>query len=191
VTPRSEAKTRRLIEADDQTVVNFKQVIEEDRQQKADYYQTQYNILQSRVLARKTIEALHLWDSPYLGAAPKTQGFSVVQTIAGAGAWVGGLFSSASGAASSEPAADETAAQSKAIDAFLLRLNVAPIRNSRIVDLKFRMPDPALAAEVVNQMARAYIEQNLEYKFMASKEASDWLGERLAEQRKQVEAAET
>src|SRR5262245_45380686 len=50
-----EAKTRLLIEADDQNVVNFKQVVEEDRQQKADFYQTQYNILQSRSLARKTI----------------------------------------------------------------------------------------------------------------------------------------
>src|SRR6185436_11733554 len=151
-----EAKTRLLIEADDQNVVNFKQVIEEDRQQKADYYQTQYNILQSRVLARKTIEALHLWDSPYLGAEPKSQGFSVGQALNGAGAWIGGLFHSASGAAPAEPAADETFAQSKAIDSFLLKLNVSPIRNSRIVDLKFRMPDPSLAAQVVNQMAKAY-----------------------------------
>jgi polysaccharide biosynthesis transport protein len=58
------------------------------------------------------------------------------------------------------------------------------------VDVKFRLPDPALAARVVNALARNYIEQNLEYKFVASKEASDWLGERLSEQRRQVEQAE-
>jgi capsular exopolysaccharide synthesis family protein len=40
-------------------------------------------------------------------------------------------------------------------------------------------------------LAKNYIEQNLEYKFMASKEASDWLGDRLAEQRKAVELAES
>src|SRR5262245_13200597 len=54
-TPIYEARTRLLIEAEQQNVVNFKQVIEED-QTKADYYQTQYNILQSRSLARRTLE---------------------------------------------------------------------------------------------------------------------------------------
>ena len=58
------------------------------------------------------------------------------------------------------------------------------------MDVKYRHPDPALATSIVNALARNYIEQNLEYRFMASKEANDWLGARLAEQRKEVEAAE-
>src|SRR6476469_2983598 len=61
-----EARTRLLIEADGPNVINFAEVVDEQRA-KADYYQTQYNILQSRQLARKTIEALQLWASPYLG----------------------------------------------------------------------------------------------------------------------------
>ena len=69
-------------------------------------------------------------------------------------------------------------------------MTVSPIRNSRLVDVKYRHPDPALATSIVNALARNYIEQNLEYRFMASKEANDWLGARLAEQRKEVEAAE-
>src|SRR5438552_3262649 len=44
VTPIFEAKTRLLIEAENQNVVTFKQVVEQD-QTRADYYQTQYNIL--------------------------------------------------------------------------------------------------------------------------------------------------
>jgi len=66
-----------------------------------------------------------------------------------------------------------------------------PVRNSRIVDLKFRSPDPALATNVANVHARGYIEQNMEFKFLTSKEATDWLSARMAEARKQVEAAET
>ncbi len=88
------------------------------------------------------------------------------------------------------PAADETASQSGAIDRFLAGLTVSPIRNSRLVDVRFESPDPALSAQVANALARAYIEQNLEFKFTSSKEASDWLGQRLGEQRKQVEASE-
>jgi capsular exopolysaccharide synthesis family protein len=43
---------------------------------------------------------------------------------------------------------------------------------------------------VANALARAYIEQNLEFKFLSSKEASDWLGLRMAEQKKLVESSE-
>ena len=43
---------------------------------------------------------------------------------------------------------------------------------------------------IVNALAQNYIDQTLEYKFSANKDANDWLGEQLAEQRKQVEAAE-
>src|SRR4029079_19174595 len=88
------------------------------------------------------------------------------------------------------PDAGGPAAQSKAIDTFLAHLTVAPIRNSRLVDVKYQLPDPAQAPAIVNTLAKNYIEQNLEYKFMASKDASDWLGARLAEERKGVEAAE-
>ena len=191
-TPIFESRTRLLIEAEDPNVVSFKQVINE-AQQKADYYQTQYNILQSRALARKTIDSLNLWEHPLLGA-PKTQdaGFSTGKAIAGAAGYVTGLFGSEPAAASTEaPGADETQAQSGTIDRFLSALTVAPIRNSRLVDVKFRSADAALATNVVNALARNYIAHNLEYRFSASKEASDWLGEQLSEQRKQVEAAES
>lgn len=186
-TPIFEAKTRLLIESDDPNVVSFKEVINEE-QTKADYYQTQYNILQSRALARKTLDALKLWDHP-LFAPQEAKWYSAAGIIALAGQPFKGAEEGAR-AEAAIPAADETAAQSRAIDAFLTHLTVAPIRNSRLVDIKYQLPDAAVATQVVNTLARTYIEQNLEYKFMSSKEASDWLGERLAEQRKQVEQAE-
>ena len=188
-TPVYEAGTRLLIEADNPNVLSFKQVIEEE-QQRADYYQTQYNILQSRALARKTLDALKLWKTPPFGG--ERDGFSVRNAIGGSIAWVTGLASSApppDGNAIRD--AEETQAQSNAIDQFLASLTIAPVRNSRLVDLRFRSSDGPLATRVVNQLAKSYIEQDLEYRFMASKEASDWLGQQLTEQRKQVEAAET
>src|SRR5215207_8291935 len=60
-TPIYEARTRLLLEAEQQHVVNFKEVVDED-QTKADYYQTQYNVLQSRALARRTVDGLRLWN---------------------------------------------------------------------------------------------------------------------------------
>ena len=178
VTPVYEAKTRLLIEADGPNVINFTEVIDEQRS-KADYYQTQYNILQSRQLARKTVDALQLWDSPHLGASHS----DFFPSLFGYGA---------TGAApKGQQNAGETLEQSRTIDRFLENLSVSPIRNSRLVDVKYRLADPELAMRVANAVAKNYIDQNLEYKFLASKEARDWLGERLNEQRRQVEAAET
>ena len=188
-TPIFEARTRLLIEAENPNVVSFKEVIDED-QAKADYYQTQYNILQSRALARKTVETLGLWEHPLLNASA-AKGFSIARAIGGVTALVTGLFSSTPAAAAGEPiAGEETAAQSQVIDKLLEALSVAPIRNSRLVDLKFRSPDAAFSTRVVNALAKNYIDQTLEYKFSASKEANDWLDGQLAEQRKEVEAAE-
>ena len=64
------------------------------------------------------------------------------------------------------------------------------MRNSRLVDISMTSTDPQLAADLANAHARAYIEQNLEYRFSASKDATDWLEGQLAEQRKKVEASE-
>src|SRR5215469_2499459 len=75
VTPVFEAKTRLLIESENPNVVSFKAVVDED-QTKQDYYQTQYNILQSRALARRTLDQLKLWDMAPFGGAVDT-GFSL------------------------------------------------------------------------------------------------------------------
>ena len=189
-TPIYEARTRLLIDAENPNVVTFKEVIDED-QAKADYYQTQYNILQSRALARKTIENLGLWEHPLLNRTARNgKGFSVSRVIGGAFGFVTSMFSSAPAAAADASGSEETEAQSRTVDALLEDLAISPIRNSRLVDVKFRSPDAALSTRIVNALAKNYIDQNLEYKFSASKEANDWLDEQLAEQRKEVEAAE-
>jgi polysaccharide biosynthesis transport protein len=181
VTPIYEAKARLLIESDNPNIISFKEVIDEQGA-KADYYQTQYSILQSRSLARKTLGSLNLWEHRSFGGPAHRPG--LFARLFGGPAPAGGQMGDG-------PAGDaETPEQSLAIDRFLASLTVAPIRNSRLVDLKFRLPDPELAMRVVNALARAYIEQTLEYRFVASKEASDWLGERLSEHRTQVEQAE-
>ena len=179
-TPIYEARTRLLIEADNPNIISFKAVIDEQGA-KADYYQTQYNLLQSRILAHKTLDRLNLWDNPYLGQPATGPGF-VARLLGDHARGKHSESAAASGGESPE--------QSRAIDRFLANLTVSPIRNSRLVDIRFRLPDPELATRVVNALAKNYIKQNLEYRFVASKEASDWLGERLDENRKQVEQAE-
>ena len=190
--PLYTARTRILIDVENPNVVSFKEVINE-QQAKTDYNQTQYNILQSRSLARKTVESMKLGDQ-LLASSTRTSKVSVTGVLRGVVGWIGGLFGGeASPPAQSEnqiPAADETAAQSREIDAFLSHLSVSPLRGSRLVDVSYTLPDPALATQIVNALAKNYIQQNLEYKFLASQDASDFLNTQLQQQRKNVETAE-
>ncbi len=186
-TPIYQGKVTLLIDAENQNVVDFKQVVDEN-QTRPDYYQTQYSLLQSRSLARRTLDTLKLWNQPPFGVASGQKGFSLRGAISGAMSWVAGLFRSQ--ASGPRPPVDETAVQSGAIDALLGSLSVSPVRNSRLVEVSFRSTDPRLAAEVANAQAKGFIQQNLEFKFLSSKEATDWLGQQLAEQRTKVEASE-
>ncbi|MCX6545013.1 MAG: polysaccharide biosynthesis tyrosine autokinase [Acidobacteria bacterium] len=194
-TPIYQARVQLLLEPENPNVVSFKQVIDQE-QWTEEYYRTQFTILQSRALARRTINTLKLWENPEFGGSggQKKTPFSVMGTVRGATSaatgWVMGLFSGPPKATASVANANETAAQSGLIDAFLGGLSVTPIRNSRLVDIEYASPDPAMAATIINTVAKQYIEQNLEYKFLSSKEASDWLGQQLVVERKKLEDSE-
>ena len=108
----------------------------------------------------------------------------------GAAGWVVSLVAGAP-AQAEVPGADETAAQVKTIDAFIDRLTVTPVRNSRLVEVSYRSQDPVVAASVANAIAKSYIDQNMDFRFTATREASTWLQEQLATQRRAVEQAES
>jgi len=181
--PVYEAQVQILIDKEASNVVMFKEAVEQS-QLTDDYYQTQYRILQSRALARRTIDDLKLWNSPEFAG---TRG-----TLSSAAHKIRSLVSGqdADAPRGGTAAPDETRAQSQVLDRFLANLTAAPVRNTRLVNIRFTASDAKLAAQVANQLAKAYIEQSLEVKFLASKEASDWLNARMTEQRKQVEESE-
>jgi capsular exopolysaccharide synthesis family protein len=184
--PIYEAHALILIEKENTNVVTFKEAFEQN-QITDDYYQTQYKILQSRALARRTMDSLKLWDSPQFN--PKPDGsISIRQIVMAPVAWLSQSIRRSRSIES--PLQDETRAQSALIDKFLAALTVTPVRNSRLVDVTFESPSASQAAIITNALARNYIEENLEFKFLATKEATDWLGQRLSEQRQQVENSE-
>lgn len=196
-TPIYESSAQLLIENDTQNVITFKEVVEQERTT-AEYYQTQYRILQSRALAKATIEKLDLWNNPEFGTSlatvdktPSRFRRMIDPAISLASRVLTPLFGQPPPSPVAEtPEAAETAAQSRVISGFLQRLTVSPVRNSRLVDVRFRSTDPARAAAIANALAQAYIDRTLEFKFLATKEASEWLANQLAEQRKRVEETE-
>jgi len=63
------------------------------------------------------------------------------------------------------------------IDVLRSRLSIEPLRESRLVNLRFRAHDPELAAQAANLLARLYVEQWLEFRSAAFREAAARLEE--------------
>jgi succinoglycan biosynthesis transport protein ExoP len=127
------------------------------------YIETQSKILQSETLALQTIKALDLGRYPEFGGTANSL------------AWTHGV------GASRRPAI---------LGAFLGRLIVKRVPNSRLVEVQFEAEDPQLAAQVVNTHLQTYIEQNFRSKYDATTQASNWLSAELEELRIKVEKSE-
>lgn len=181
-TPIYDATVRLQIETQAPNVLSFGEVVSETGLvARSEFYRTQYEVLRSRSLARKTIDLLSLWDHPVI--VPKAgASFNPVQLVT---SWVGSLHQPDGAVAD-----NESRAKSRALDTFLDALTVSPVRDSRIVDVTFSSPDPSLSAAVANTLAGAYIEQELAFRHESSQEATHWLWERLEDQRQEVETAE-
>jgi succinoglycan biosynthesis transport protein ExoP len=177
-----EARVQLLIEDERPNVIIFKDAAETDKTS-IDYYQTQYRILESESMARRTLDTLKAWDHPEFTEI-QVRRTSILSRLRRAGAT---LARRASGdAASARPPASE----GQRIRSFLSALTIAPVKNSRLVDVIYLSSDPALAARVANTLAQVYIKENRDSKFAASKEVSDWLTLQLEEQRKRVQESE-
>ncbi len=184
--PEYLARVQILIENENPNVVKFDQIYEQDKGAD-EYYQTQYRILRSRLIARRVLDSQKLWKHPAF-ANPKTISGTVIGAIAGAVDRVGDMLGAK--AASEPPDSRETRSQTAAIDGFLRHLIVSPVRNSRLVDVSYESSDPKLSAQLANAVAEQYIAQSLEFKFNTSKSATAWLEEQMTSQRKEVESSE-
>ncbi|RLC01162.1 MAG: hypothetical protein DRH90_16790 [Deltaproteobacteria bacterium] len=194
-TPIYEASSRIVIEKENPNLVSIQEVMAVDSTG-TDYYQTQYKIIESRVVARDVIERLDLANSPEFLPPPED---SVVAQVKG---WVNGLLTGSIewfrslintgeiGPVHDASPGDGAAQDSELVTDFLQRVEVSPIRNSRLVDIRLEAKDPVMAARMANDLVRAYINQNLEIKLSATKDAVQWLSDRISEERAKVEQVE-
>ena len=178
-TPIYEATAEMLIDSDGPNVA-FEDMMQTNRRA-LDYYQTQYRLLTSRSLVKQALEQSNLiadpaFADPGAGAAaasPATAADPLSAVRAGA----------------SDPTG-ELAADGVAIRRFLAGLTVAPIRNSRLVDVTFASSSPIIAQRAANAIVTAYIRQTANLRTNATKDATAFLTQMVGDQRKAVEASE-
>jgi len=152
-----------LIERENPNVVSIQEVLAIDATA-TDYYQTQYEILKSETLARRVIDRLKLDRNPD--------------------------FQGASALSEDSTNLNSEEKNRRLLKAFMSRLTVSPIRNSRLVNVSFDSHDAQLAAQMANTMADEYIQYTMELKVRAAQQASDWLRKRVDEMQGKVQESE-
>jgi capsular exopolysaccharide synthesis family protein len=135
-----------------------------------DFYQTQYELLQSRTLAERVIDQLNLGENAFFTKKPNVL-LSFFQS-------------------DEDKATVERDHHAVVVDAFLKQLTIEPVRNSRLVKIYFQSPDPELAAQVANAISQAFINLSLERRMDASSFAKRFLTERLQQMKVKLEDSE-
>jgi polysaccharide biosynthesis transport protein len=147
------------------------------------FYQTQYELLQSRTLAEKTAASLGLADDR---AFLVKQGQSPL-------AWARSLVASLLNPPDEATSDDDGAAErlhKGAVSVLQNGLVITPVRNSRLVRVTFRHPNAAVTQRVANGVAEAFIAENLDRKYDATSYARKFLEERLQQLKIRLEESE-
>jgi succinoglycan biosynthesis transport protein ExoP len=193
--PLYKAQTRIVINDERSTaVVGFNNPNVDYWQEEEPYYQTQYRVLASRGLARKAVRRLRAEGITSLDR-PTPRSLNLANAISSASSAVrqvirGWVQPAQTGAATETQAADEDARESALINGFLGRVDVQPVRGTRLVDVFFVDDDPALAVRAANVLGEEYVQQNLDLRLDTTRKSLLWLNDEIAKQEKKVRDSE-
>ncbi|MFH0788474.1 MAG: polysaccharide biosynthesis tyrosine autokinase [Pseudomonadota bacterium] len=171
MTPVYRATAQILIEKSTPALLSGQEIVAIDTSGQ-DFYQTQYQILESRSLAREVIKRLNLITHPEFKPLVKKEdnpspGVSLQV--------VPGLVQT-----------DD----SDLVNKFLGNLKIEPIRNSRLVKVNFESTDPQLAAKAANALSRAYIDWGLGLRLQTQQDAATFLDEQVKESKNKLESTQ-
>ncbi len=127
-----------------------------------EFYETQYKVLTSRTVAQRVVDRLQLGQN---------LAFLRLEDV-------------------KDPAELEKLKQKADPVTQLLRsLKIEPVKDSRIVRVRYEDADPQLAAQIANTLAESYIAENLSVKTVTTQNASEWLEGQLGELEKRLDSS--
>ncbi|MCF6148013.1 MAG: AAA family ATPase [Candidatus Kuenenia sp.] len=133
------------------------------------YLMTQYNLLQSRSLAKKVIEEQHLLKEFMIRQEESDTTNKGTQDEV--------LESSDSLEENINPAI---------VDWYLSKISVVPLRGTNLVNVSFMNSSPELAVRIANAHVKAFIERSNELQQETSQKALDWIKEQIRSQKNKV-----
>jgi polysaccharide biosynthesis transport protein len=145
--------------------------------QEPEFYQTQFQLIRSRAVARRVVEMLGL-DS--ITEASPTPGGRLQ------GGW---RRITRSDSVADAPDFEWVRRESVALS-ISNGIDIKPVQNSRLVDISYTSPNPEFSALVANSVASAFIEQTLDMKMEATRGSLGWMTRKAEEERRKLEASE-
>jgi capsular exopolysaccharide synthesis family protein len=144
-----------------------------------EFYQTQYELLKSRALARKVIDQLNLYPNDE-SHAPKLAKPFFAETLATWQASITGTDVAANTPVGDYPVEEE----------FLQQVSIEPIENSSLVKVHYDAPNPETAKTIANEIAAKFIAMNLEQRVGSSNYAKDFVDDQIAQTKSKLDEAE-
>jgi succinoglycan biosynthesis transport protein ExoP len=175
MTRQYSATTRIEIAREEARIVNIQGVQPEAGTVDQEFYQTQYGLLKSRALAERVARELSLADNrAFLDQH--------------------GITDTPGSLVNERPLDNSAGARqerlARVVGLLLDKVSVSPLRASRLVDVTYTDPDPAVAARVANAWGRLFIQSNIERRFEATAYARAFLERRLAELRQRLDESD-
>lgn len=141
---------------------------------------SQVEVLQSETIGLAVVDNLNLAENQEFRATRASLLSSMlgtVRSLVNVSQW----FSPAK-----EAVVDDGTLKRALSDRLLQGLSVKRIGRTYALELTYNSTSPALAAQIVNAVAAAYLVDKLNSKYEATKRASDWLSDRIAELRQRA-----
>ena len=163
LTPKYSATTTLLIESEEARILSIEEVYGMPGKS-SEYLLTQFEILKSRALAERVVKELKLVNLPEFNPYHSAHGkkFSIKEFILGA---------------AEAPSQEQILA--KTVDNFWNVISISPVRKTQLVKISVESESADMAAQASNAVANAYIQSQLEAKVGLTKQAVDWLSERM------------
>ena len=186
MTPMYTSTTTILVEADKANVVSIEEVYGLDTKRK-DYMQTQFEILQSRQIAERTVESLSLWANEDF--MPSNEEPGIIDELKAT------LVEALPFLPQDEPKelTEEqilAAKKRKATSLLMSALSVEMVDNTQVMRITVTTESPQLSAELANAVTDVYIENYLQAKLDMTAKATSFLTESLEGLKLKLDVAE-
>ncbi|MFH0351476.1 MAG: GumC family protein [Chromatiales bacterium] len=187
LTPRYEAEASIMVDGQERVNIGLPEVMP-NLPMDSETIASEIEVLLGRSMVAKVVDGLKLEQDPEFNAElqPKTEFAAVIERLKQT---VTGMFRSPEEVAESD-AQRQARERAAVINTFIERLSVAPKGRSRVITVAFASSGAEKASNIANAVAALYIGARIENKLEAARQTTEWLDERIATVRKQVEDSE-
>ena len=186
IDPVYQASTTIMIESQEAKTVSIEEVYGQPPGIR-EYFLTQFEIIRNRDVAERVADELDLWNNPLF--APPSAAESKTSPTLDVRNWLSSFYAAP---ADTNAAAvdDQERSRAAVINRFMSQLSVEPVEFTQLVVVSFESTDRKLAAEIVNTLARVYIQSQLDAKLQSTQAAGSWLTGRLQDLKAKLDASQ-